>query len=258
MSDHHPPSTSLAEDPLEHPPLNGAAGAGTGNATTSTATNGTAANGAATNETPTNDAGGFDTGGSGTGEGFSERRRGPGGPPPQTPRPRTLLAATIAVGVWHLVLAVATTLLTLLWWPVVEQTASSTVQWRGFTFTGSSGVLLLAIAGGSTGSLVHTISIFSSRVGRRTFETSYLWWYLLRPIGAVLLALIFVATVSSGLISLGSGDGGASAALSFIAGALAGLFTDAILQRLRGLLGATSTEQAASTQAVPLAPRPQG
>jgi hypothetical protein len=121
----------------------------------------------------------------------------------------------------------------------------------------SSGVLLLAIVGGSAGSLVHTIAIFTSRVGRRTFETSYVWWYVLRPVGAVLLALIFVTAVSSGLLALSGGDGGSSAALAFLAGALAGLFTDAVLQRLRGLLGATSTEEDASTQAVPLAPRPQ-
>jgi hypothetical protein len=230
MSTPHSNRAASTDRPDEHPTLR------TGTGTGGTGTTGT----------------GTGTGGTGTTTGTEYAPH----PPPQ--RDSLLLAATIVVGLWHAVLAIATTLLTLLWWPVVEQTASSTVQFRGFTFTLSSGVLLLAIVGGSAGSLVHTIAIFSSRVGRRTFETSFLWWYLLRPIGAVLLALIFVAAVSSGLLALSGGDGASSAALAFIAGALAGLFTDAVLQRLRGLLGATSTQEPASTQDVPHAPPPQG
>jgi hypothetical protein len=174
-------------------------------------------------------------------------------PPAAPPPPRI---ATIFVGIWHLALAIATTLLTLLWWPLAEQAATTTVQSNGFSFTRSSGVLLLAIVGGLAGSLVHTITIFGSRVGRGSFEASYVWWNVLRPFGAVLLALIFVAAVHSSLFVLSGGDSTNSDAVAFVAGGLAGLFTDAVLQRLRGALGATSTEKAASEQKVPLAPPP--
>jgi hypothetical protein len=96
------------------------------------------------------------------------------------------------------------------------------------------------VLGGVAGSLVHTITIFSSRVGRDTLEASFLWWYLLRPFAAALLALLFVAAVQSGLVAVGGKP--ESLVLALVAGGLAGLFTDAVLQKLRGLLGATSTK----------------
>ena len=170
---------------------------------------------------------------------------------------RRVVIATIFVGLWHVALAVGTTLQTLLWWPVVEEAASSTYTWYGWTFTSGSAVLLLAIVGGVAGSLVHTITIFSSRVGRSTFETSYVWWCILRPIAAALLALIFAAALSSNLLALSGGNGESAAALAFVGGALAGLFTDAVLQKLRHLLGATSTQHEASKQKVPLAAPPE-
>lgn len=170
-------------------------------------------------------------------------------------------AVVVVVGVWHLLLAILAVVVTFSWWPLVEQSASGnvTLRWHSldFTLTVFSGALLLGVVGGVVGSLVHTIAIFSSRVGRNKFEASFLWWYLLRPFGAALLALLFVAAVQSGMLALSGDNGGSQAAAAFIAGGLAGLFTDAVLQRLRGILGATSTEQMASEQAVPLAPPPQ-
>jgi hypothetical protein len=63
---------------------------------------------------------------------------------------------------------------------------------------------------------------------------------------------VFVAALRSGLVALGTGTTDSSTAvLSFLAGGLAGLFTDRVMQRLRGLLGATKTDQKASEQPAP-------
>jgi len=162
---------------------------------------------------------------------------------------------TIAVGSWQAALAAATVVTTLFWWPLAEQKVPVQLGW--LSLQPSQGVLLLGVAGSSAGSLVHTITIFGSRTGRGTFEASYLWWYLLRPLGAALLGLIFVSTIHSGIVVIGGDSGKNSAVIAYLAGGLAGLFTDAVLQRLRGLLGATSTERKASEQSVPLAPSPE-
>lgn len=174
-----------------------------------------------------------------------------------------LKAVTLIVGCWQLALTLMTAAAAFALWPLVAQLegrATVGVQWFGpdFRLTALSGVLILGVIGGVTGSLVHTITIFSSRVGRNTLESSFLWWYLLRPFAAALLALLFVATVQSGLVAIGGKP--ETLVLAFVAGGLAGLFTDAVLQKLRGLLGATSTEKTASSQDVPLAapPRQQG
>lgn len=174
-----------------------------------------------------------------------------------------LKAVTLTVGCWQLALTLVTTVAAFALWPLVAQLEGREtvgVNWFGpdFRLTALSGVLILGMTGGVAGSLVHTITIFSSRVGRDTLESSFLWWYLLRPFAAALLALLFVATVQSGLVAIGGKP--ESLVLAFVAGGLAGLFTDAVLQKLRGLLGATSTEKTASSQDVPLAapPREQG
>jgi hypothetical protein len=173
---------------------------------------------------------------------------------------RVLNRVTALVGCWQLVLTALTTAATFAVWPLVatlEGRATVAVHWFGpdFRLTALSGVLILGVIGGVGGSLVHTITIFSSRVGRDTLEASFLWWYLLRPFAAALLALLFVAAVQSGLVAVGGKPEGL--VLAFVAGGLAGLFTDAVLQKLRGLLGATSTQKTASSQDVPLAAPPR-
>jgi hypothetical protein len=174
---------------------------------------------------------------------------------------RLLNAVTVVVGCWQLTLAVVTVVAVLACWPVVDAlaaTSSVPVSWFGpdFVLNTTSGALLIGLVGGVAGSLVHTITIFSSRVGRDTLEATFLWWYLLRPFAAALLALLFVTAVHSGLLSISGAADGPQTAVAFVAGGLAGLFTDAVLQKLRGLLGATSTEDLASDQHVPHAIAP--
>jgi len=167
---------------------------------------------------------------------------------------RKLAVVTVAVGCWQAALAVGAVLATLAWWPLAEVTSS--VQLGRMTLSPFLGCLLLGVAGSVAGSLVHTITIFGSRTGRNTFEASYVWWYLLRPFSAALLGLVVVSAVHSGILVLGGGSGKSGAVMAYITGGLAGMFTDAVLQKLRGVLGATSTEKKASEQSVPLAPSP--
>jgi hypothetical protein len=141
-------------------------------------------------------------------------------------------------------------------WAIANRVGQSgeVVRWIGpdFNVTVATSALVLAAVGGVTGSVVHSASVFSARVGQRTFEASYLWWYLLRPFEAALLAVVFVAAMRSGLVALGTqGGDSATTVLIFLAGGLAGLFTDRVLQQLRGLLGATKTDERASEQPAP-------
>lgn len=174
-----------------------------------------------------------------------------------------------AVGAWQAVWAVVT-LIAVFWsWNIAERLTSSAttvhVRWIGpdFAVGATTAALLLAAVAGAAGSMVHTIGLYSSRVGRRTFEGSYVWWYVLRPFSSVLLAVLFMAAVRAGQVGLGTDETkGATPMLAFLAGGLAGLFTDRVLQQLRALLGATSVERKASEQRVPGAaapvPEPQG
>jgi hypothetical protein len=66
------------------------------------------------------------------------------------------------------------------------------------------------------------------------------------------VAMVFVAATQSGLIAVGSTDADrGTPVLVFLTGALAGLFTDRVMRRLRRLLGATKTDERASEQPPP-------
>jgi hypothetical protein len=160
------------------------------------------------------------------------------------------------VGLWLGFLGVASILAGVWAWAVADRASSAddAVRWLGpdFTATAATSALVLAAVGGIAGSCVHSGSLFATRVGRRTFEVSYFWWYLLRPIESALVAMVFVAAIRSGLLALGTQTSDSNTTvLAFLSGALAGLFTDRVMQRLRGILGATKTDEKASEQSAP-------
>jgi hypothetical protein len=144
-------------------------------------------------------------------------------------------------------------LIAVLWaWGVADRTgtAPEAVHWIGpdFTATPATGALVLAAAAGAAASFIHSTSQFAARAGHRTFEPSYLAWYLLRPLNAALLAMVTVVLIRSGLVTIGTTqDGSGASVLAFTAGALAGLYTDRVMQLLRARLGAGDPSRPAST-----------
>jgi hypothetical protein len=81
---------------------------------------------------------------------------------------------------------------------------------------------------------------FASRAGQETLERGFLWWYLTRPITAAAVAVLFYMTVVSGLFDLSSLGQRPALMLAAALAALAGLFTDQVLGKLRRLLGQTA------------------
>lgn len=62
-------------------------------------------------------------------------------------------------------------------------------------------LLLIALLAGALGSFIHAGTSFASYVGNRKFNGSWTWWYLLRPLIGMSLALIFYFVVRGGFIS---------------------------------------------------------
>lgn len=87
-------------------------------------------------------------------------------------------------------------------------------------------LLLLVLLAGAIGSYVHAASSFVDYLGNRTFISSWVWWYLLRPFIGMMLALLFYFVFRGGFVTAGVNQGG-DAAVSFInpfgVAALAGL-----------------------------------
>lgn len=101
-------------------------------------------------------------------------------------------------------------------------------------------LLLLGAVAGLVGSLIQQSQVFSQRAGHENLEQGFVWWYLLRPVWSALLGAIVVVAISAGLVSIGdTTTSTAGVTVLTTAGALAGLFTDKVLQRFQDLLGAS-------------------
>lgn len=153
----------------------------------------------------------------------------------------------------------------LLWsYPLAERAQAGNgttvaVQWIGpdFHATPTTAVLLAMAFAASAGSVVQAAIVFAMRAGNQTLERGYEAWYYLRPVTSLLLGPLFGLATIGGLSAITSGSG-ASAQLSLpalvTAGALAGLFTDRVLQQMQHILGATDPDKHASQQDTPWTP----
>lgn len=167
-------------------------------------------------------------------------------------------AVASAIGVWLTALGVSAVVGMFWAWNIAGRISATTpdvaVTWVGpdFSASATTAAFLLAATAGVAGSVVHIGGLFSCRAGRRTFEASYTWSYLLRPVLAALLAVLVVAAIRAGTISVaGDSSDNATPMLAFLAGGLAGLFTDRVVLKMRKLLGSTSPEKKATEQPLP-------
>ena len=62
-------------------------------------------------------------------------------------------------------------------------------------------LILLVLLVGAIGSYVHSTSSIVDYLGNRTFISSWVWWYLLRPFIGMMLALIFYFVFRGGFIT---------------------------------------------------------
>lgn len=119
--------------------------------------------------------------------------------------------------------------------------------WWGIEITLGMSLILVGTAGAFAGGVARQSMAFASRSGYETLERSFTWWYVLNPVWSALLGGAFVTAANAGLVSIGD-DTTSTAALPMLAtmGALAGLFTDQVLQRMRSVIGLTDPKVAAS------------
>jgi hypothetical protein len=125
------------------------------------------------------------------------------------------------------------------------------VHWLVLTFTPTVdwALLLVVTFTAAAGSTAHSALVFSNRAGLGTLESTWALWYLLRPGAAAIVGALTYIIVKAGF--LGSVDGGDDKGLAFAAavGALAGLFTDTLMEKLRTALGASPFHVPTAAQA---------
>jgi hypothetical protein len=100
-------------------------------------------------------------------------------------------------------------------------------------------VLLLVVCAGGLGGMLHTLRSLSAFAGNRQLYSSWLEWYIVRPLSGSLLALIFFLIIRGGLMS-NSLTNGSSLQVAGLAGAgaLVGMFSEQAIEKLREVFGA--------------------
>jgi len=121
---------------------------------------------------------------------------------PQAPQRPVGAIGTAALGAGLLLLGGSLIGALLLIWPAVEPGArggAATILGRGV----SPGValILLVIVASALGSYVHVATSFADFVGNRRLMASWVWWYVLRALIGIALALVFYFALRAGLFS---------------------------------------------------------
>jgi hypothetical protein len=160
-------------------------------------------------------------------------------------------ARRVGVGVYLTVLGLVLFAVTPNAWSIATDVATSgasKVTFWGLDFRATPAmatiaiVILMAIIGSVT---VMTL-VFGLRAGNNTLEAPFVWWYVTRPITAAGLAVLFYVTAISGLLDLGAITGASALVIAAALAALAGLFTDQVLEKMRGMLGLLPFHETAS------------
>lgn len=114
------------------------------------------------------------------------------------------------------------------------------------TATPASALISVVILMAMIGSLTVMTLVFALRAGNDTLEDGFAWWYVLRPLNAAGLAVLFYMTAISGLLDLAAVSGASALVIAAGLAALAGLFTDQVLEKMRNMLGLLPFHETAS------------
>jgi len=104
-----------------------------------------------------------------------------------------------------------------------------------FKLSDETRVIFIVLMSGSIGGMIHALQSFVGFVGSRSFVSSWLWWYVLRPIVGAGLALLFYLSLRGGLLTTSAGVTDLSIFGFASVGTLAGLFSEQATAKLKEL-----------------------
>lgn len=104
---------------------------------------------------------------------------------------------------------------------VVTETAS--IGRFGFPLTTDLSLFLLVVAASGLGAYIHVATSFATYVGNGTFALSWLWWYVLRFLIGIALAVIVYLVLRGGLVNVTTFGSTASQVNPYGVAAVAGL-----------------------------------
>lgn len=156
--------------------------------------------------------------------------------------PKTSPWKRLLLGIYLLLMPILLAYAVFALWPVADVNGTAEgpawkqdarVLWLKGSLPDESRLLLLVLLTGALGSYVHAATSFASYVGNETLRYSWLWWYLLRPLIGMALALIFYFVIRGGFLSPATTDAQAISlyGIAAVAG-LVGMFSKQATDKL--------------------------
>jgi hypothetical protein len=122
-----------------------------------------------------------------------------------------------------------------------SENGQTPASFLGLDFTASAPAMLLTtvVLMAVIGSITVMTLVFAARAGHGTLEQTYVWWYVTRPVSAAGLGVLVYMFIVAAVFDFATIEDGSTPALVVAAavGALSGLFTDQVLDRVRRVLG---------------------
>jgi hypothetical protein len=119
-----------------------------------------------------------------------------------------------------------------------------------FTATAPASLLTMVVLMAVIGSVTVMTLVFTARAGHGTLEQTYVWWYVTRPVSAAGLGVLLYMFIVAAVFDFATIEDGSTPALVVAAalGALSGLFTDQVLDRVRKVLGLSPFDSGTARQ----------
>ncbi len=157
---------------------------------------------------------------------------------------------TWGIGLYTLGLALLLFVVLIVLWPYAVDAAKSIGAAGGdgdvpaaksfvilrLTVSPGSQLVLLALVMGGLGGCVHTAASFIGYVGNRRLAKSWVWWYVVWPFIAMILAVIVYFVIRGGLLAVGSTPTELNPYGIAAISALAGMFAKATTKKLRKIM----------------------
>jgi hypothetical protein len=129
----------------------------------------------------------------------------------------------LLLGLFHILWAVLCGILIYRLWPNDGKLES----------IGEKNILYMVMLAGAAGSFIHSAGSFISFVGDKKLSITWFWWYILRPLIGMGVALVFFIVFRAGLMAGTNADINPYGLLAL--SALAGMFSDRATLKLQEL-----------------------
>jgi len=144
------------------------------------------------------------------------------------------------IGIYHIVVPLLLVYFLCRIWPASSPEETDTLRtislFRGMIEISMSWevrLILIVLATGMLGAFIQTGQSLIRRVGQKTLDQSYVWWYVLRPLIGSALALIFYFVIRGGLLSVSAGAQAISHFGIAATAGIVGLFSTYAIDKLR-------------------------